>query len=412
MIKRELYLKKIRSLIGKDIIKVLTGIRRCGKSSMLKLIIDELIEEGINRENIILINFESAKYMDIDSSAKLNKLIKNLICDLKGTIYLFFDEIQNVKNWEKLINSYRIDLDAEIFITGSNANLLSGELATLIAGRYIEIKIYPFSFKESLKLKKEYDSKKHGLKKYDSKKHDLKKFFLEYLKYGGMPLVLQLNPNEKIDYLRDLYNSIILKDIVYRNKIREVDLFDKLIKFLMDNIGHTFSAKSISKFFKSENRIVSRDTIYNYLIFLQDACLIHKVQREDLIGKKILKIHEKYYFTDHGFNETIAGKNTENIAQILENIVYMEFLRHGYEIYVGKINNSEIDFICKKYERTIYVQVSYLLASKKTVEREFNSLLKIKDNHEKIIISMDEVNFSQKGIKHLNIIDFLKSSDF
>ncbi|KZX16160.1 archaeal ATPase [Methanobrevibacter cuticularis] len=398
MIKRELYLKKIRHLIGKDVIKVLTGIRRCGKSSMLHLIIDELIEEGINKDNIILINFESAKYMDIDSSTKLNNLIENLTHDLKGPLYLFFDEVQNVKNWEKSINSYRIDLDAEIFITGSNANLLSGELATLIAGRYVEIKIYPFSFKESLKLK--------------FKDSDEKKFFMEYLKYGGMPLVLQLNRNEKIDYLRDLYNSIILKDIVYRNNIREVDLFDKLIKFLMDNIGCTFSAKSISKFFKNENRIVSRDTIYNYLIYLQEACLIHKVQREDLIGKKILKIYEKYYFTDHGFNETIAGKNIKNIGQILENIVYMEFLRRGYEIYVGKLNNVEIDFICKNHEKTFYVQVSYLLASEKTIEREFNSLLKIKDNHEKILITMDEVDFSQKGIKHLNIIDFLKSNDF
>ena len=397
MIKRELYLKKIMSLIGKDIIKVLTGIRRCGKSSMLELIINELIDEGVKNENIILINFESAKYNDIDSSTKLNKLIKNLTLDLKGTIFLFFDEIQNVKNWEKSINSYRVDLDAEIFITGSNANLFSGELATLISGRYIEIKIYPFSFKESLKLNKNCDEKK---------------FFIEYLKYGGMPLVLQLNPTEKIDYLRDLYNSIILKDIVYRNNIREVDLFDKLIKFLMDNIGRTFSAKSISKFFKSENRIVSRDTIYNYLIYLQDACLIHKVQREDIIGKKILKIHEKYYFTDHGFNETMSGKNTKNIAQILENIVFMEFLRRGYEIHVGRLNNSEIDFVCKNYERTIYVQVSYLLASEKTIEREFNSLLKIKDNHEKIVITMDEVNFSQKGIIHLNIIDFLISNDF
>nr|WP_245637308.1 ATP-binding protein [Methanobrevibacter curvatus] len=390
-------MKKIRSSIGKDIIKVLTGIRRCGKSSILYLIIEELIEKGINKDNIILINFESAKHSDINSSTKLNKLIENLTHGLKGRVYLFFDEVQNVKDWEKSINSYRIDLDVEIFITGSNANLLSGELATFIAGRYIEVKIYPFSFKEILKLNKDKDDRK---------------VFMEYLKYGGMPLIIQLNQNEKIDYLRDLYNSIILKDIVYRNNIREVDLFDKLIKFLMDNIGQTFSAESISKYFKNENRIVSRDTIYNYLIYLQDACLIHKVQREDLIGKKILKINEKYYFTDHGFNETIAGKNIKKIGQILENIVYMEFLRRGYEIYVGKLNGWEVDFICKTYKKTVYVQVSYLLASRKTIEREFNSLLKIKDNHEKIIITMDEVDFSQNGIKHFNIIDFLKSNDF
>lgn len=179
----------------------------------------------------------------------------------------------------------------------------------------------------------------------------------------------------------------------------------------MDNIGRIFSAKSISKFFKNENRIVSRDTIYNYLIYLTNACLIHKVQREDLIGKKILKINEKYYFTDHGFNETITGKNSKNIAQILENIVYMEFLRRGYEVYIGKLDNTEIDFICKNNVKTIYVQVSYLLASEKTIKREFDPLLKIKDNHEKIVLTMDDFDFSKKGIKHMNIIDFLKSND-
>jgi predicted AAA+ superfamily ATPase len=289
-----------------------------------------------------------------------------------------------------------VDLDCEIIITGSNATLLSGELATLIAGRYIEIKIYPFSFKEAMQLKEAKNERK---------------FFMEYLKYGGMPLVLQLKPDEKVDYLRDLYNSIILKDIVTRNNIREVDLFDKLIRFLMDNTGQTFSAKSISKYFKNENRQVSRDTIYNYLIYLQRAFLIHKVQREDLVGKKVLKVHEKYYFTDHGFNETLSGKNRKKISQILENIVYMEFLRRGYEIYVGKLNNTEIDFICKNHEKTVYVQVSYLLASEKTIKRELNPLLKIKDNYEKIIITMDDVDFSQKGIIHYNIIDFLKSED-
>ncbi|MDR0912019.1 MAG: ATP-binding protein [Methanobrevibacter sp.] len=409
MIKRESYLKKIRPLINKDIIKVLTGIRRCGKSSMLKLIIEELKKQGINEENIILINFESGKYLNINSSSKLNTLIQNLTKNLKGTVYLFFDEIQNVENWEKSINSYRVDLDCDIFITGSNATLLSGEIATIIAGRYIEIKIYPFSFKEVIQLNKRKDNKEFFNEK---ELFNEKKFFNEYLKYGGMPLVLQLNQNNKIEYLRDLYNSIILKDIITRNKIREIDLFDKLIRFLMDNIGHTFSAQSISKYFKNENRDVSRDTIYNYLIFLQRAFLIHKVQREDLIGKKILRVHEKYYFTDHGFNETLSGKNMEKIDQILENIVYMEFLRRGYEIYVGKINGNEIDFVCKTNEKTIYVQVSYILASKQTIERELNPLLKIKDNYEKIIITMDEIDFSQKGIKHYNIIDFLKSNDF
>jgi len=410
MIKRDLYLDKIRPLIGKDIIKVLTGIRRCGKSSILHLIIEELIESGVSEDNIILINFESAKYSEIESYKELNKLIEKLTHNLEGTKYLFFDEVQNVKHWEKSINACRVDLDSQIFITGSNANLLSGELSTLIAGRYIEIKIYPFSFKEALELNESFKKALELNKNFkDIGERD---FFMEYLTYGGMPFVLHLEINEKIKYLKDLYNSIILKDVIQKNKIRELDLFDKVIKFLMDNLGRTFSAKSISDYFKSENRTLSRETIYNYLVYLQEACLIHKVQREDLIGKKLLKIHEKYYFTDHGFNETITGKNTKRIAQILENIVYMEFLRRGYEIYVGKLNGLEIDFICKNHEKTVYVQVSYLLASEETITREFKPLLKIKDNYEKILITMDELDFSEKGIKHFNIIDFLKSNDF
>ncbi|MDR1721636.1 MAG: ATP-binding protein, partial [Methanobrevibacter sp.] len=271
-------------------------------------------------------------------------------------------------------------------------------------GRYTEIKIYPFSFTEALELKNDLNS--------TNEKIDENDFFQEYLEYGGIPLVLQLNLDDRKNYLRDLYNSIVLKDILQRRKIREVDLFDKIINFLIDNIGQTFSAKSISKYFKSENRDVSRDTIYNYLIYLQEACLINKVQRKDLGGKKILKISEKYYLTDHGFNETIFEKNMKNIAQVLENIVYMEFLRRGYKIYVGKLNGNEIDFVCQKNSTTIYVQVSYILSSEKTIEREITPLLKIKDNYEKLLITMDQVDFSQQGIKHLNIIDFLKSDEF
>jgi hypothetical protein len=318
-------------------------------------------------------------------------LISELVKDKTGQIYLFFDEIQEVHNWEKLINSYLAIGKYDIYITGSNAKLLSGELATYLTGRFVEIKIYPFSFLEILK----------------NKNYNKKELFKEYLKYGGMPHTLRFKETEKIQYLTDLYNSIILKDVVKRNDIRDIDLLDRIIRFIMSNIGHLFSANSIVKYLKKDNVKVSVNTIYNYLSYLEEACFINKVNREDIIGKKILNYSEKFYLTDLGFREAIYGYNQRDIGQSLENIVYIELLRRGYDVTIGKLRNKEVDFISKKGDKKIYIQVSYILAEESTINREFEPLIKIEDNYPKYLISTDEFDMSNNGINHLNIIDFL-----
>lgn len=395
MIKRELYLNKIRPYFNKNIIKAITGIRRSGKSTILKQIIEELKNDGIKEENIILINFELKKHFNIKNIYQLDDLITSKIKNQSGKIYLFFDEIQEIENWEKLINSYLAEEKYDIFITGSNSKLLSGELATYLTGRFVEIKIYPFSFLEFLEYKK-------------SKKEEL---FTEYLKYGGMPSGLEYDKNERTQYLTDLYNSIIYNDILKRYEIRDIDLLDRIVRFIIGNIGQIVSGNSIVKYLKKDKVNVSVNTIYNYLSYIEEACLIHKVKREDLIGKKILNHSEKFYLVDLGFREAIYGNNLKDIGQVLENIVYLELLRRGYKITIGTFRDYEIDFVCKKSEITIYIQVAYVLADEKTIKREFDSLLKIKDNYPKYVITTDSFDMSQKGIKHLNIIDFLKEKE-
>ncbi|WP_407378966.1 ATP-binding protein [Methanobrevibacter sp.] len=394
MVKRDLYLNRISSLIDKDIIKIIVGVRRCGKSYMFSLIIDELLKRGISKENILLINFESAKYRNVSNPRELDLLVSDLTKDINGRIYMFFDEIQNVDEWEKSINSFRIDYDCDIYLTGSNSKLLSGELATHLAGRYMEIKMYPFSFKEYLDYKKVSPNKKA---------------FTDYLTYGGFPFLLSLeNETDKIEYLNDIFNSIFLKDIIERYNIRDASLLTRIVDFILDNTGKIVSSKSISDYLNTKEKIqVSPKTIYNYLDYLTNACLLYKVQREDLEGKKILSINEKYYCVDQGFNQVRIGRNQVNNSRIIENIVYFELLRRGYEVTIGCIGKYEIDFVCKKMGEKIYVQVTRELSYEDTVEREFRPLLLVKDNYPKYVISTDEFDMSQDGIKHKNIIDFL-----
>lgn len=394
MVKRDLYLNRISSLIDKDIIKVIVGVRRCGKSYMFKLIMEELINRGINKENIILINFESAKYRNVSNPRELDLLVEDLTKGIEGKIYMFFDEIQNVDEWKRSINSYRIDYDCDIYLTGSNSKLLSGELATHLAGRYMEIKMYPFSFKEYLDYKKTSPDKKG---------------FIEYLTYGGFPFLLSLEQEfDKVEYLNDIFNSIFLKDIVERYNIRDVGLLTRIVDFILDNTGKIVSSKSISDYLRKKEKIkVSPKTIYNYLEYLTNACLLYKVQREDVEGKKILSINEKYYCVDQGFNQVRIGRNQANNSRIMENIVYFELLRRGYDITIGCIGKYEIDFLCKRMGEKIYVQVTMELSHEDTIEREFRPLLRVKDNYPKYVISTDEFDMSRDGIKHMNILDFL-----
>ncbi len=400
MTKRELYIEKIKPFIDKDIIKVLTGIRRSGKSVMLKLIMEELKQNKIDEKQFININFENLINRELTTADKLHEYILKKASEIKKKCYIFLDEIQEVKDWEKCINSLRVneEYDFDIYITGSNAKLLSGELSTYLAGRYVEFVIYPFSFKEFLETLK-------------SIQQDVstREAFQKYVKFGGMPFLYNLAFEEEasLQYLKDIYSSIILKDITQRNKIRDTDLLERVISYLIMNVGNNFSATSISKFFKSENRKVSVETILNYIKAAEESFLIYRVSRDDLIGKKVLNVNEKYYIADHGMREAILGSNQRDINQIFENIIYLELLRKGYNVRVGKVDNLEVDFVCTKGNEKIYVQVAYLLASSETIEREFTSLEKIDDNYPKYVISMDEFDMSRNGIIHINIIDFL-----
>ena len=402
MTKRELYIEKIKPFIDKDIIKVLTGIRRSGKSVMLKLIMEELKQNKIDEKQFININFENLINRELTTEDKLHEYILKKASEIKKKCYIFLDEIQEVKDWEKCINSLRVneEYDFDIYITGSNAKLLSGELSTYLAGRYVEFVIYPFSFKEFLETLK-------------SIQQDVstREAFQKYVKFGGMPFLYNLAFEEEasLQYLKDIYSSIILKDITQRNKIRDTDMLERVISYLIMNVGNNFSATSISKFFKSENRKVSVETILNYIKAAEESFLIYRVSRDDLIGKKVLNVNEKYYIADHGMREAILGSNQRDINQIFENIIYLELLRKGYNVRVGKVDNLEVDFVCTKGNEKIYVQVAYLLASSETIEREFTSLEKIGDNYPKYIISMDEFDMSRNGIKHINIIEFLIS---
>ena len=391
-------MQRIRPFINTDLIKVFTGIRRAGKSVMLELVKNELKESGIGEENFLCINFEqfsNSQYLDVQS---LYKKIVDFQKNTKGKIYLFFDEIQEVDGWEKCINSCRIDFDCDIYITGSNAKLLSGELATYLAGRYVEFVIYPFSFAEFFEM--------NLLKNPNVDKTTC---FMQFLKTGGMPFLSNFPDDDsaKSLYLIDIYNSVVLKDVVKRNNIRDVDTLERIVAYAFSNIGHIFSATSLSKYFKSENRKISHDTILNYLKFCSDAFLFYKINRYDLEGKKIVTVNEKYYCADHGLREALFGKNIQNIDQVLENIVCLELLRRNYKVYVGKKGDLEIDFIAEKQGKKIYIQVAYLLANEETIKREFSVYNSVKDSYPKYVVSMDALDFSQNGIIHKNIKEFL-----
>lgn len=393
MVKRDLYLNRIIPLIDNELIKVITGIRRCGKSYMLGLIREELMNRGINEDNIVFINFESAKYRNVKNSRELDLLIESLVKDIEGRFYIFFDEVQNVDGWELSVNACRVDWDCDIYITGSNSKLLSGELASYLTGRYFEVKMYPFSYKEFLDYK--------GVDASDDS-------FIEYVEYGGLPQIFDLSNDDKLKNLDDIFNSILYKDTLTRYKIRNQDLFERLIIFLMDNTGKIFSANSICNHLKKEkDSKIAPETIRNYIKYLSNSHLITGVQREDIEGKEIFTTNEKYYIIDHGFNQVYNGRNVTNISRTIENIVFIELLRNDYKIFIGNLNDYEVDFIAKKGKQKIYIQVSYLLASEETVNREFRPLLKIKDNYPKYVLSMDKFDFSREGIIHQNIIDFL-----
>ena len=391
-------MRRIRPFIGTDLVKVMTGIRRCGKSVMLDLIKEELKESGISAAQFITFNFEDMRNANFCTASSLHDEVVRRASEISGKVYLFFDEIQEVTDWEKCINSLRIEMDCDIYITGSNARLLSGELATVLGGRYVEFTIYPFSYAEFMDLYKDIfpDASNSAV-------------FQKYLTLGGMPYLANLRYAEEPSkqYLTDVYNSVVLNDVVKRNKIRDVDLLTRIVTYVIGNIGTTFAAASIAKFLKSERRTVATDTVLNYIQYCINAYLFYQVKRQDIQGKQILSTNEKYYMADHGLREAVFGGNMRDINLVLENIIYMESLRRGYTITVGKSGTKEIDFICQKQDQKVYIQVTYLLASDETIQREFGIYDSIHDNFPKYVISMDELDFSSNGIKHRNIKEFL-----
>lgn len=403
MIKRESYMARIRPFIDGDLIKVLTGIRRSGKSVMLELIKDELRARGVTEEQLVAFNFEDMRNAQLCTAEALHDELVRRAASIKGKIYFFFDEIQEVERWERCVNSLRVEMDCDIYITGSNAKLLSGELATYLAGRYVEFIIYPFSFSEFLAL---YHSVEPDA--------DTRTCFDRYLTFGGMPYLANLRFDETAcrQYLRDLFNSVELKDIVKRNNVRDVDMLERIIAYVTANIGTTFSSTAISKYLKNEGRRVSPETVLNYLKACSDAFLFYQVRRQDLQGKKILTVNEKYYVADHGIREAVIGGNMRDINLVLENIVFMEALRRGYSVTVGKVGEREIDFVCERHGEKCYIQVTYLLAPEETVQREFDVYEHVQDNFPKYVVSLDEFDMSRNGVRHYNIRDFLLAENW
>lgn len=401
MIKRESYINEIKKFMNKPIIKVITGMRRSGKSIILKLISEELINEGVSSNNIIYINFESLMFSELTGFKKLYNYIIEKSQTLQGKIYILLDEIQEVEHWEKAINSFMVDLNCDIYITGSNANLLSSELATYIAGRYVEIKIYPLSFKEYIEFTKIQNP---------NKILSNEEYFEQYLQFGGLPGIHNFDYEKEniYQYLSDIYNSVLLKDVIARNGIRDIELLERVVLYILDNIGNTFSAKNISDFLKSQGRKLSRETVYNYLKALENAYIISKVQRYDIRGKALLETQEKFYLMDLGLRHSKLGYRANDIAGYLENIIYLELMRRKYTVNIGKLSTKEVDFIGTLRDEKLYIQVTYLLATPETIEREFYPLKNINDNYPKYVLSMDNLErYNIDGIIRERIIDFL-----
>ena len=398
MVKRERYLERIRPFYESELIKVLIGIRRCGKSVLLRQIIGEMKEKGIRDEQIIYMNFEDFKFSGIRTAQALyDYVVERRVNEEKH--YLFFDEIQMVDEFELVINSFRATWDVSIFITGSNGKLLSGELATYLSGRYVSFKIAPFSFREYCQIRKLEEPADEDL--------------VEYLTWGGMPQRFHLqNEMEMETMLRDLYNSIVLRDIVQRTGAKDVDLLNRIFEYLTQTPSQMFSAKGIAKYFESVNRKVGTETLYNYLDHMITSLIVTKARRYDIRGKQLLTTLDKYYLTDLGLGKIHNSRFKLEMGALLENVVFNELSSRGYEVFVGKLPKGEIDFVAVRGQEKEYYQVAYYLYDQSVVEREFGAFRKIEDNYPKYVISMDKMDFSQDGIIHKNAVRFLMERGF
>ena len=396
MIIREAYLRQIVPLIDKNLIKVLTGVRRSGKTVLLSQIQDYLLKNGRTKSQIINISLESKKNKKFKDGDVLYEYLISACEKLNAKAYIFLDEIQIVSGWEEVVSSLLVDVDCDVYITGSNSKLLSGELATLIAGRYIQIHVYPFTLSEAKQMLIQTG-------RFTSDEE----LFQNYLKYGGLPMRFSLEEISLETYLSDTYDAIVVKDIIQRNNIKDTNLLNMILAFLMDNIANPFSARSIVAALKQEGISTTVETVIAYIDYIKKAMVVYSAQRYDIKGKKLLSTNEKYYTVDLGLRNCVKASGKIDYNKLYENIVYLELLSRGYDVKVGKTDNYEIDFVAYKGSDILYVQVCYILSSPETVEREFGNLERIKDNYPKYVISSDLPDFSRNGIKHYNIIKFL-----
>ena len=403
MIERPLYLDKIMPFVDTPFVKILTGVRRCGKSTILKMIIKKLKEEKhVDDEQILNYRFDSMEYEDM-TTKELYLELKSKILQSKKT-YLFLDEIQEIEGWEKVVNTLASDFDVDIYITGSNSRMMSSEISTYLTGRYITFHIYTLSFEEYLTFKKSYTTLK-----------DLKQEFSQYVRLGGFPAthLQDYSQDEVYTIVKDIYNSTIFSDIVRRNQVKKIDQLERVVKYTFNNVGSKYTAKSISNYFKSEQRKIDNETVYSYLKKLQKAYILHKCSRYDLQGKDILKTQEKFYLADVSLRYSVLGYTVDSVAASLENIVYLELKRRGYDVYIGKIKDKEIDFVATKQNEKIYVQVTQEIKSEKTQKREYEQLLEIRDNYPKYVVMADDfAGGNYEGIKTMNIVDFLLSKEY
>ena len=396
MVIRQDYLQKIKPFIGLDVIKVSTGIRRSGKSVFMRQVRDMIASEIDPDGKFVYLNLEEEENAHFLAKGVLHDyVLKEANKNKPSKTYVFLDEISDVEEWEKTINSLRVKENIDLYITGSNSKLLSGELATYLTGRYVELKMSPFSFREFREARPS---------------EEVATAFDAYLEFGGMPFLSHIGyiPEPSREYLADLYSSILMKDIVRRHKVRDVDLLSRVIGYVMSETGHVFSAASILRYLKHEHRSASFDTVMNYLRFGEEAFLFSSAKREDLMGRRILAVDEKFYATDHAMRRAVTGGNVRrDIDRTLEAIVYREFLRRGYDVRIGRVKEKEVDFVCEKGTERLYVQVAYLMESEETREREFSALMSVPDQYPKIVLSLDRVDFSSNGIRHRYLPDFL-----
>lgn len=403
MIYRPLYIDKIMAYVDTPFVKILTGVRRCGKSTILKMIMEKLHnEKGISKEQIVSYRFDSMEFEDMTAKQMYEELKSKLYKN--GRTYLFLDEMQEIENWERVINSLASDFDVDLYITGSNSRMMSSEISTYLTGRYVAFRIYTLSFREYLTFKSQHTSLA-----------DNRTELANYIRLGGFPATHLQNYSQEEVYtiVRDIYNSTIYSDIVRRNQVRKIDQLERVVKYVFHNVGNTFSAKSISDYLKAENRSLDNETVYSYLEKLEKSYLLHCCSRYDLKGKEILKTQEKFYLADTSFRYSVLGYNVNSIASSLENVVYLELCRRGYTVYIGKTDDGEIDFVATKQNDKIYVQVTERIASEKTEKREYERLLEIKDNYPKYVLRTDEfVGGNYEGIKTMHVADFLLCPEF